>query len=136
MAHTDWGRATLTMTTPGVADLSATLAEAPVDGVLAFAAPRIAAVVGGPAILTGEIDGTISYPILPEFLSGRIELEMRSPLGRFAVRADGAGKTWRVPELDVRAVGATLRASGTVDEDGAITAEALLAAVEPRLVAE
>ncbi|MBD3850167.1 MAG: hypothetical protein IFK93_02650, partial [Acidobacteria bacterium] len=136
LAHPDWGRATLTMTAPGVADLSATLAEAPVDGLLAFAAPHIAAVVGGPAILTGEIDGTISYPILPEFLSGRIELEMRSPLGRFAVRADGAGKTWRVPELDVRAVGATLRASGTVDEDGAITAEALLAAVEPRLVAE
>jgi len=136
VAHPGWGRAAATMTAPGVADLSASLDGAPVDRVLAFTAPRIAAVVEEPATLTGEIDGTISYPISPEFLSGRVELEMRSPLGRFAVRADGAGNTWRVAELDARAVGATLRASGTIDEDGTITADGLLAAAEPRLFAE
>jgi len=135
-AHTDWGRATLTMISPGVGNLSATFDEAPVDRVLAFAAPRLAAVVGEPATLTGEVDGTVSYPIVAEFLSGRVELELRSPLGRFAVRADGAGNTWRVAELDVRAMGATLKASGSIDENGTITADALLAAAEPNMVAE
>jgi len=135
-AHPAWGRVTVTMMAPGFADFSATFDEAPVDRVLAFAAPRVAAVIGEPATLSGEIDGTVSYPISPEFLSGRVELEMRSPLGRFAVRAEGARNTWRVAELDARAVGATLRASGAVDEDGAITVDGLLAAAEPRLVAE
>ena len=135
-SHPDWGRAAVTMTAPGVADVSATLVEAPVDRVLAFAAPDIAAVVGEPATLTGEIDGTLSYPILPEFLAGRVDLEMRSPLGRLEVQAEGAGKAWRVARLDARGMGATLSASGAIDEEGAVTAEALLAAVEPGRVVE
>jgi len=135
-AHPGWGRATVTMTGPGIADLSASFDEAPVDSVLAFTAPRVAALVGEPATLTGEIDGTVSYPISPEFLSGHVDLEMKSQLGRFAVRADGSGKSWRVAELDARTMGATLRASGTIGEDGSIAAEAFLAAAEPRLVAE
>jgi outer membrane protein assembly factor BamA len=136
VAHPAWGRATVTVRAPGVADLSATFHEAPVGRLLAFAAPNVAAVVGSPAILTGEIEGTVSYPILPEFLSGRVELEMRSPLGRFAVRAEGAGEAWRVAALDARAMGATLKASATVDEDGSITGDAFLAAAEPRMIAE
>ncbi len=135
VAHPSWGRATVTMTAPGVADLSANLDEAPVDRVVAFTAPSIAAAVGEPATLTGEIEGTVSYPILPEFLSGRVELEMRSPLGRFAVTAEGSGSSWRVARFDARAVGATLRASGEIEEDGTVSAEALLAATEPGRVA-
>jgi outer membrane protein assembly factor BamA len=135
-SHPDWGRAAVTMTAPGVADLSATLVQAPVDRVLAFAAPDIAAVVGEPATLTGEIDGTVSYPILPEFLAGRVDLEMRSPLGRLEVQAEGAGKAWRVAQLDARGMGATLSASGAIDEEGVVTANALLAAVEPGRVVD
>ena len=136
LGHPGWGRATATMTGPGVAELSASLDEAPVDRVLAFAAPDIAAVVGEPATLTGEIDGTVSYPILPEFLAGRVDLEMRSPLGRLEVQAEGTGKAWRVAQLDARGMGATLSASGAIDEEGAVTADALLAAVEPGRVVE
>jgi outer membrane protein assembly factor BamA len=135
-AHPGWGSATVTMTAPGIADVSATLDGAPVDRLLAFAAPRVAAVVGEPATLTGEIDGTVSYPILPEFLSGRVDLEMGSPLGRFALRAEGAGSAWQVAQFDARAVGATLKASGALNEDGTVSAEATLDAVEPRRVAE
>ena len=135
-AHSGWGRATVTMTAPGVAHISAAFDEAPVDRLLAFSAPHIAAVVGEPATLTGEIEGTVSYPILPEFLSGRVELEMRSPLGRFEVQAEGAGYAWRVARFDARAVGATLKASGAIDEDGSIQADASLDAVEPRRVAD
>ncbi|MDH3815209.1 MAG: translocation/assembly module TamB domain-containing protein [Acidobacteriota bacterium] len=136
MAHPGWGRATATMTGPGIADLSATLDKAPVDRVLAFAAPRIAPIVGKPATLSGEIDGTISYPMSLEFLSGSVELELRSPLGWFVVRADGAGDVWRVTELDAQSMGASLRASGTLNEDGGIAADGLLAAADPRRVAE
>jgi len=135
-SHPDWGWAGATMTAPGVADFSATLVEAPVDRVLTFAAPDIAAVVGKPATLTGEIDGTVSYPILPEFTAGRADLEMKSPLGRLEVQAEGAGKAWRVAQLDARGMGATLSASGAIDEEGAVTADALLAAADPGRVVE
>jgi outer membrane protein assembly factor BamA len=135
-AHPGWGRATVTMTAPAVASVSAALDEAPVDRVLAFAAPQVAAYVGAPATLSGEIDGTVSYPVLPEFLSGRVDLEMRSPLGTLAVQAEGAGSAWQVAELDARALGAILTANGSIDENGSITADALLAATEPKIVAE
>jgi outer membrane protein assembly factor BamA len=136
VGHPGWGEATVTMTAPGIADLSAVFDQAPIDRLLAFTAPNIAAVVGEPATLTGEIEGTVSYPVLPEFLSGRVELEMRSPLGRFDVQAEGAGYAWNVPRLDGQAVGATLRASGAIEEDGTVLADASLDAVEPRRVAE
>ena len=136
VGHPGWGEATVTMTAPGIADLSAVFDQAPIDRLLAFTAPHVAAELGQPATLTGTIVGTVSYPILPEFLSGRFELEMRSPLGRFDVQAEGAGYAWRVARLDGQAAGATLRASGAIEEDGTVLADASLDAVEPRRVAE
>jgi outer membrane protein assembly factor BamA len=135
-AHPGWGRATVTMTAPGAAALSASFDQAPVDRVLAFAAPRVTAYVGAPATLSGEIDGTVSYPVLPEFLSGRVNLELRSPLGHVAVLAEGAGSAWEVAELNAQAMGAVLKASGLLEEDGSISAEAVISAVEARQVAE
>jgi outer membrane protein assembly factor BamA len=136
VAHPVWGRATVTMTAPGVADVFAVLDGAPVDRVLTFAAPRVAEVVGEPATLSGEIDGTISYPILPEYLAGQVDLVMRFPEGRFAIQANGAGKSWRVAELEAIGVGATLRASGALDEEGTLTADAVLAVARPGQLAE
>jgi translocation and assembly module TamA len=135
-AHPDWGRVSVTMTAPGVADVAATLDEAPIDRLLAFAAPRVADVIGQPATLSGEIDGTASFPILPEFLAGHIDLEMRSPLGQFGVRANGAGLSWRVAHLTAQAKGATLSANGRLDDDGSVSGEGLLTASDSRRIAE
>ena len=135
-AHPDWGRMTVTMTAPGVADLSAALDEAPIDRLLAFTAPRIAGVVGQPATLSGEINGTASFPILPELLSGRLDLEMRSPLGQFGVRANGAGLSWWVPHLSAQAMGLTLSANGRTDDDGFVSAVGRLTAADPRQAAQ
>jgi outer membrane translocation and assembly module TamA len=130
-AHPAWGRAEVTMTAPGVAALSASLDEAPVDRAMAFVAPRAAALVGQPATLSGHIEGTISYPIRPEFLEGQVDLEMQSPRGRFVVQASGKGTVWNVTELETRAMGAIARARGGIDENGVITGNASIGVSAP-----
>jgi outer membrane protein assembly factor BamA len=132
VAHPDWGRVAVSVTAPGVADVSATLDEAPIDRVLGFLAPRVSDVVGEPIVLSGSIDGTVSFPISPAFLAARLDLELRSPLGRVNLRADGSGLSWRVAELEARGAGITLHARGEVDEHGALSADARVTAHDVR----
>jgi translocation and assembly module TamA len=127
-----WGDASVTMTSPGVAEVVAALDDAPVDRALAFVAPEVAETVGSPATLSGQIDGTISYPIVPKLVGGRVDLTLRSPLGRFEIDAEGAGSSWRVADIHARVAGATLDARGTIDVGGAVAADGELIVASPR----
>jgi outer membrane protein assembly factor BamA len=135
LAHPSWGRASATVTAPGVAEMSATLDEAPIDRVVAFLAPRTSDFIGRPATLSGAIEGTLSLPVSPEHLAAQVDLVMRSPRGQVDLRAAGAGLGWRVEELEARGLGMTLHASGTLGQGGALSADATLTASDPNRAA-
>jgi outer membrane protein assembly factor BamA len=130
-ADPGWGRATIVMTAPGVADVDAVFDRAPVGRALTFVMPTIAEQVGRPASLTGQIDGTLSYPIVPEMLAGRVDLELQSPLGRFVVDAEGSGMQWRIDDLQVQAMGAELIGNGNIDGSDSVSAHATVSVPSP-----
>ena len=121
---TTWGSVAVSVDDSRVATVHALLADAPVDRVLAFVAPRAAALLDGPISLTGEIDGTVSYPITLDTLSGRIDLELVSTRGHIALEARGAGDSWSISEARVDLPGASLTGVGAISAGGGIEAQA------------
>ncbi len=136
LGHPSWGQATVASQGGGVFSVVASLDEAPVDRVLGFAAPQVGGVVGRPAVLSGEIEGTVSYPVTADLTKGRVDLELRSPNGRVAVRGDGGGTSWRLAMVEAEALGVDLRASGSVDPEAGVAAEGVLEVDDPRRVAD
>jgi len=129
-----WGRASVSLAAPGTVEVEARLDEAPVDRLLQFLEPRVAGVIRGPATLTGEIDGTLSYPLTAETLEGRADLVLRWADGRIALRSAGSGTAWEVSTLEVREAGVSLSAAGRLDGARGIDADVVLSAGSPRAV--
>ncbi len=129
-----WGRASVRLTAPDTVAVNALLDEAPVDRLLAYFIPRAAEVIRGPATLTGEIDGTLSYPLTAETLEGRADLVLSWADGRVALRTEGTGTAWEVSTFEARAAGAALTAAGRLDGARGIDADAVLSAGSPRAV--
>jgi translocation and assembly module TamA len=136
LSHTDWGRATVAMAAMGVAQISADLDAAPVDRLLGFTAPRVASIVGRPATVSGKIDGTISYPFIPELVGGTVDLDLVSPVVEVALQGEGEGTAWRLQEIDAIAFGLHLTAIGILDEGGSLDFKTLVRAEEPNRVVE
>ena len=135
VSHPGWGRAEVIVVGPAAAVVSTHLEDAPVDRLLAFVAPQVAALLTGPTTLSGDIDGTISYPVIPEAVEGRFDLSLAWSEGLVAVRGEGANTDWRLSRLEVQAAGATIGGSGRI-ADGRIEADLSLSAEEPRTVIE
>jgi outer membrane protein assembly factor BamA len=135
VSHPAWGRAEVIVVGPATAAVSIHLEDAPVDRALAFTAPQVAAWVKGPASLSGELDGTISYPVVAEAIEGRFDLSLSWAEGRVAARGEGANTDWRLSKLEVEAAGATIAGAGRLT-DGEIEAELSLSAEKPRSVVE
>ena len=131
-----WGRASVSFAAPGSIEVDARFDEAPVDRLLKFLAPRAAEAIRGPATLTGEIDGTVSYPLTAETLNGRADLVLSWADGRIALRSAGAGTAWEVSKLEARAAGAALTAVGRIDGVRGIDADVVLSAGSPRTMVE
>ncbi len=117
-----WGSASVSVGDFGVANVRADLADAPVERVLAFVAPQVAVVLDGPVSLTGEIEGTVSYPFALDALSGRVDLEMVSTRGTVKLEAAGASDSWTISEARADLPGASLTGVGAIYDGGAIEA--------------
>jgi outer membrane protein assembly factor BamA len=131
-----WGRASVRLTAPDTVAVDALLDGAPVDRLLAFFTPRAAEVIRGPATLTGEIDGVLSYPLTAETLEGRADLELSWADGHVALQVEGAGTAWEVAELEASAAGATLTAAGRLDSIDGIDADVALSVDRPRILVD
>ncbi|MCG6950604.1 MAG: BamA/TamA family outer membrane protein [Acidobacteria bacterium] len=136
LAHQEWGRAELMFSGPGAVVVRASLKEAPVDDLLTLAAPRVADLVGRPTNVSGEIDGTLTYPVVADLLAGHFDLVVHSPRGRMAIRAAGGESSWRLEELEVLAAGTEIHASGTVDAESGIDLRADLTSAAPTRMLE
>ncbi len=139
-AGATWGSAAVSVEDSGLATVHALLADAPVERILAFIAPQAAVWFDGPVALTGEIDGTVSYPFAMEALSGRVDLEIDSAQGRVLLEAAGAQDSWRISEARLDLPGASLAGQGAIGSGGTIEARADLrldgGAVLHRLIRE
>jgi len=119
-----WGRARVSVDETGLATVHARLREAPVERVLAFAAPNVAGVVDGPLSLTGAIDGTVAYPFSLDTLSARVDLEALNHRGRAVIRGEGRADEWLVDEFRIDLGGMTVAGSGEIRSDGGVNATA------------
>ena len=120
LAGEDWGSATVAVAGDGLANVSGRLRNAPVERVLAFVAPEVAAAVPGPVTLAGEIDGTLSYPFALDSLSGRVDLLAETTKGSVRLVIDGAKDRWTVRDARVELPGIAARAVGTISPGGLI----------------
>ena len=118
-----WGRLAVDIVGPATASVEADFDEAPVDRLLSFTVPLIAAEIRGPATLSGAIDGTVSYPLSPETLDGAVDIILDWPDGRVALTGDGAGSGWQISKLSARTNGVDLEAVGRVDLGEGIEAD-------------
>jgi hypothetical protein len=134
LGDSGWGKASLSLAASSTVEVEARLDGAPVDRLLRFFVPRVAEVIRGPATLTGEIDGVLSYPLSAETLEGRANLVLNWADGRAALRAEGAGDSWEVSKLEARAAGATLAAAGRMDSTDDIDADLALSVGQPRVL--
>lgn len=123
VAGEDWGQAKITVDDLGLATIGGRLRRAPVERVLAFAAPMLAAAVPGPISLTGDIDGTVSYPFTLETLSGRVDLLVETSRGRALVRAEGLRDEWVVDEAVIDLSGMKVTGRGELRSGGAVESE-------------
>jgi len=124
VAGATWGTAAVSVDDSGLATVHALLADAPVERFLAFVAPQAAVLLDGPVSLTGEIDGTVSFPFSMETLSGRVDLEIDSTKGLVVLEASGAGDFWNISEAQVDLPGVSLAGLGSIGSGGAIEAQA------------
>jgi len=131
-----WGRASVRLTASDTVAVDALLDGAPVDRLLAFLTPRAAEVIRGPATLTGEIDGVLSYPLTVETLEGRADLELSWADGHVALGVEGAGTAWEVSKFEARMAGATLTAAGRLDSIDGIDADLALSVGRPRTLVD
>ena len=122
VAAESWGRARVSVDDLGLATVHARLREAPVESLLAFAAPNAAAVVDGPLSLTGAIDGTVAYPFSLDTLSGRIDLEAVNRRGRAVIRGEGRADEWSVEAFQIDLEGITVEGGGEIRSGGRVTA--------------
>ncbi len=131
VAGAGWGRADVTLDEPGMTSISAHLDRAPVDRLLAFAAPQVAAAVKGPTTATGRIDMTFSFPVDPATLAGDVDLVVAWSEGRVALRGSGVGPEWRVSRFEAQLAGVTMTASGATGPDSKVRAEVELTVADP-----
>lgn len=131
-----WGMASVSFSAPSTVEVDARLDEAPVDRLLRFLAPRVAEVIRGPATLTGEIDGVLSYPLTAETLEGRADLVLSWADGHVALHGEGAGTAWEVSRLEARAAGATLTAAGRLNGIQGIDADLALSVGKPHTLVD
>ena len=131
-----WGRAWLSFAAPGTLEVDAKLDAAPVDRLLRFLAPRVSEVIRGPSTLTGEIEGVVSYPIGPENVEGRADLELSWADGHVALNVEGAGTSWEVSKFEARAAGAAITAAGRLDSIDGIDADLALSVGRPRTLVD
>ncbi len=123
IAGADWGQATITVDDHGLATIGGQLRRAPVERVLAFAVPMVAAAVPGPISLTGDIDGTVSYPFTLDTLSGRVDLLVETSRGRARVRAEGLRDEWVVDEAVIDLAGMKVTGRGELRSGGVVESE-------------
>ncbi|MCU0303532.1 MAG: BamA/TamA family outer membrane protein [Thermoanaerobaculales bacterium] len=126
-----WGEAEMAVDGDGVATVEARLQRAPADRLLAFAVPEVAAAVGTPLLVSGDLSATLSYPLDLENLAGRCDLVAISPIGRVALMGEGAAGEWRVEEARIEAFAATVTGSGRARRDGVVEGAAELAVDDP-----
>jgi len=131
-----WGRAAVRLTAPDTVAVDALLDGAPVDRLLAFFTPRAAEVIRGPATVTGEIDGVLSYPLTAETIEGRADLELSWADGHVALGVEGAGTAWEVSKFEACMAGATLTAAGRLDSIDGIDADLALSVGRPRTLVD
>ncbi|HSN55252.1 MAG TPA: hypothetical protein VLT32_11285, partial [Candidatus Sulfomarinibacteraceae bacterium] len=115
-----WGRAAVEIAADGVTEVSATLEQAPVDRLLAFVAPQAAQLLTGEAVVSGELEARVPFPVDIEDLEGRVDLKLQWADGELAVAGSGAGREWRVGRFGARAAGVRVEGSGSIDAAGRI----------------
>jgi translocation and assembly module TamA len=111
-AHPSWGRLRVVGLDDTTARLEATFADAPGHRALAVLWPEIAGIVGEPALVSGTLDATVTYPLDLQQLAADADLAMAWPDGRVAVEATGADGSWRVRRFEATAAGAVVEAAG------------------------
>ncbi|MGD9253066.1 MAG: hypothetical protein PVG92_03950, partial [Holophagae bacterium] len=111
-AHPSWGVVEAAAAGPTAVEISAEFTGAPCDRLLPFVAPRLGAVVGSPATVSGSLDATVSYPIVVDQLRAEADLELSWPDGRVAVVGAGSGREWVVSNAAAKIAGAAVSARG------------------------
>ncbi len=127
-----WGTVHVDVIGGASAAIAADFHDAPIDRLLSFLAPQVAAEIRGPVLLSGTVDGNLSYPLSHQTLDGAVDLGVSWAEGRVALRGRGGGNGWQVSRMSALTAGIEFEANGRVELGGEVEADVNLAVVDLR----